>query len=121
MDRLDYVLEQHAHSHAAALTGAAEPMLSDQVLAGPGEEQLRLRPAPGLNSIAWLLWHIARSEDVMVGVLLTAVVAISTWVGTSGRDGVPWWVLAGLTAAYVVAMVVWTVRLLRAYRPPGPG
>jgi uncharacterized membrane protein len=59
--------------------------------------------------------------SAITGVLLTAVVAISTWVGTSGRDGVPWWVLAGLTAAYVVAMVVWTVRLLRAYRPPGPG
>ena len=71
MELLDYLLEQHAHSHAAALTGATEPMLSDQVLAGLTEEQLRLRPAPGLNSIAWLLWHIARSEDVMVGVLLT--------------------------------------------------
>ena len=71
MNLLNFVLEQHAHSHAASLTGATEPMLSDQVLAGLNEEQLRLRPAPGLNSIAWLLWHIARSEDVMVGVLLT--------------------------------------------------
>jgi hypothetical protein len=71
MDLLDYVLDQHAHSHAATLTNAPEPLLSDQVLAGLTDVQLRLRPAPGLNSIAWLLWHIARSEDVMVGVLLT--------------------------------------------------
>jgi hypothetical protein len=71
MDLLHFLLDQHAHSHAAALTDAPEPMLSDQVLAGLTEDQLRARPAPGLNSIAWLLWHIARSEDVMVGVLLT--------------------------------------------------
>jgi hypothetical protein len=71
MDLLDYLLDQHAHSHATALTNASEPMLSDQVLTGLSDDQLRLRPAPGLNSLAWLLWHIARSEDVMVGVLLT--------------------------------------------------
>jgi hypothetical protein len=71
MDLLHFLLDQHAHSHAAALTDAPEPLLSDQVLAGLSEDQLRLRPVPGLNSIAWLLWHIARSEDVMVGVLLT--------------------------------------------------
>src|SRR5262245_23852850 len=71
MELLHFLLDQHAHSHAAALTNAPEPMLTDQILAGLTGDQLRARPAPGLNSIAWLLWHIARSEDVMVGVLLT--------------------------------------------------
>ncbi|MFN8512738.1 MAG: DinB family protein [Thermomicrobiales bacterium] len=71
MDLLDFLLDQHAHSHAAALTNAPEPMLSDQILAGLTDARLRARPAPGLNSIAWLLWHLARCEDVMVGVLLT--------------------------------------------------
>lgn len=92
MGLTEYLLEQHAHSHAAALTGATEPMLSDQVLAGLSEDQLRLRPAPGLNSIAWLLWHIARSEDVMVGVLLTErgqVLDEGDWLArlnVAGRD-----------------------------------
>lgn len=27
------------------------------------EAQLRSRPLPGVNSIAWLLWHMARGED----------------------------------------------------------
>jgi hypothetical protein len=72
MDPLDFFLDQHAHSHAAALTGATEPYLSDQVIADLTEVQLRRRPAEGLNSIAWLLWYIARCEDVTAGVLLTA-------------------------------------------------
>ena len=72
MDLLDFFLDQHAHSHAAALTGATEPYLSDQVVADLAEAQLRRRPAEGLNPIAWLLWHLARCEDVTVGVLLTA-------------------------------------------------
>ena len=71
MDLLSFFLAQHADSHAAALTGADEPQFSDQVLAGMTGAQLRLRPAPGLNSIAWLLWHIARCEDVAIRVLLT--------------------------------------------------
>ena len=28
------------------------------------DAQMRLRPHPNMNSIAWLLWHIARSEDM---------------------------------------------------------
>lgn len=71
MDPLDLFLAQHAHSHAAALTGADEPYFSDQVIADLTEAQLRRRPAEGLNSIAWLLWHLARCDDVAVRVLLT--------------------------------------------------
>lgn len=71
MELLDFFLDQHAHSHAAALSGVAGPYLSDQVIADLTEAQLRQRPADGLNSLAWLLWHLARCEDVAVGVLLT--------------------------------------------------
>jgi hypothetical protein len=28
------------------------------------DEQMRLRPHPQVNSMAWLLWHMARSEDM---------------------------------------------------------
>lgn len=54
----------------------------------------------------------------LTGVLLTALLALTTWVATTGRDGAPWWAFAGLTGAYLAATAVWTVRLLRAYRPP---
>jgi hypothetical protein len=25
---------------------------------------MRVRPGKGVNSLAWLLWHVARTEDV---------------------------------------------------------
>jgi hypothetical protein len=28
------------------------------------DEQMRLRPRPRLNSLAWLVWHMTRAEDV---------------------------------------------------------
>ena len=33
-------------------------------------EQLRRRPVKGSNSLAWLLWHMARIEDVAVNVVV---------------------------------------------------
>ena len=54
----------------------------------------------------------------LTGSLLVAGLAVTTWVGTSGRDSAPWWALVAAVGAYLVLTVVWTVRLLRAYRPP---
>ena len=36
------------------------------VVDGLSEEQLASRPAPGANSIAWLVWHTARVQDAQV-------------------------------------------------------
>jgi hypothetical protein len=35
------------------------------------ESQIRGRPQPGVNTIAWLLWHAARVEDVGVNRFIT--------------------------------------------------
>ena len=40
-------------------------MMTDRLLADLGEAELRARPQ-GQNSIAWLLWHVARGEDLGV-------------------------------------------------------
>jgi hypothetical protein len=40
-----------------------ESVLQQAVLGGLAEAQLRQRPHPAANSIAWLLWHMARGED----------------------------------------------------------
>jgi DinB superfamily len=40
-------------------------MMSARVLDGLTDAQLRARPQ-GQNSIAWLLWHVARAEDIGV-------------------------------------------------------
>ena len=40
-------------------------MMTDRVLTELTDDQLRARPH-GQNSIAWLLWHVARAEDIGV-------------------------------------------------------
>jgi hypothetical protein len=54
----------------------------------------------------------------LTGLLMTTILGLTTWVATTGRRAVPWWVFVGLTGCYLVLTAVWTVRLLRAYRPP---
>lgn len=63
-------LEQHAMLHAAGLAPGSRWSFHDEVSGGLTEQQLRQIPKGGEQSIAWLLWHIARTEDVAIGVLL---------------------------------------------------
>jgi hypothetical protein len=42
------------------------------VFGDPSDEQMRIRPGKGLNSLVWLLWHMARTEDVAVNLVVTA-------------------------------------------------
>ncbi len=57
MDAIDFALLRYGDLHRG-LTG--------DLLAKLPEAQLRGRPHPGVNTIAWLLWHSARIEDVGV-------------------------------------------------------
>jgi hypothetical protein len=43
---------------------------TDDLLGELSERQLRARPHPAVNTIAWLLWHMARTEDVGVNRLV---------------------------------------------------
>ena len=70
MDLRRFFLDQHAFTHAAEVSGATEPTVGDSLLAGLSDEQVRRCPQAGVNSLAWLLWHMARSEDALVNVLL---------------------------------------------------
>jgi len=40
--------------------------VADDLVAGLTEAQVRGRPVPGVNPIAWLIWHAMRIEDVCV-------------------------------------------------------
>jgi uncharacterized damage-inducible protein DinB len=51
----------------ASLQGRMLPSLLDALT----DEQIRSRPHVAANSIAWLLWHIARCEDVYMNRLLS--------------------------------------------------
>ena len=65
MDVRDLFLEQHAAMHTAAV-GGNKMSAADRAFAGLTDEQMRARPREDLNSLAWLMWHIARVEDIVV-------------------------------------------------------
>jgi hypothetical protein len=56
MDALQLFLQHHQRVHA---------QVEREFLNSLTEEQMRLRPYEHSNSIAWLVWHMARCEDLM--------------------------------------------------------
>ncbi len=51
--------------------GEVHKGLVDSLFDSLSEERLRARPHPGVNTVAWLLWHSARIEDVALNRFLT--------------------------------------------------
>ena len=72
MDASELLSIQHARLHSAVVSQASGGSLADVFLGGLTDDQMRLRPAKGMNSVAWLLWHMARAEDVFVNVVIRA-------------------------------------------------
>ena len=72
MDTMNLFLRQHAIAHSAEMAGESqcEWSFQDALLEGFSEEQMRLRPQAGMNSVAWLIWHMARTEDVVMNLLV---------------------------------------------------
>jgi hypothetical protein len=68
MDTVAFFVVQHGDLHSAAV--AEGETYADRVFAGLTDDQMRARPGPGLNSLVWLLWHMARTEDVSVNLVV---------------------------------------------------
>ena len=62
MDAVGFFLTRYGEVHKG---------LVDSLFGGLSEAQLRARPHPGVNTVAWLLWHSARIEDVALNRFLT--------------------------------------------------
>jgi len=58
MDALQFFLLRHE-----ALRSTTAQQSVDILFSQLSEAQLRHRPRPDLNSIAWIVWHMARCED----------------------------------------------------------
>ncbi len=67
---LPLFLHQHAILHSATMEPKGEWSYEDVVLAGLTEDQMRLKPGEGMNSIVWLIWHMARTEDATMNLLV---------------------------------------------------
>jgi hypothetical protein len=90
MDPRDLFLLQHSAMHTVNV-GGNKASAAERVLKDLTEEQLRLRPREDLNSIAWILWHIARAEDIILNPVLSGrdQVFDEAWMkrlGISRRD-----------------------------------
>jgi len=60
MDGLQFFLQQYDFLHSA---------VEGTILSGLTETQMRHHPQQGQNSVAWLVWHVARWEDFMITLL----------------------------------------------------
>src|SRR5262245_20729445 len=70
MDARDLFLEQHAAMHSLAV-GGNRMSAAERTFTGLSDAQMRVRPREDLNSIAWIMFHIARAEDIFVNTLLS--------------------------------------------------
>ncbi len=59
----------HARTHTAPV-GNADFSIQDTVLRDVTDTQMRQRPHPKLNSLAWLFWHISRIEDIAMNLII---------------------------------------------------
>jgi len=87
MDFRDLLLVQHARTHAMGV-GPADISYQDNVLRDLSDDQIRSRPGPEFNSIAWMLWHIGRVEDIGINRVLanTPQVLGGDWASRLGVD-----------------------------------
>ena len=61
MDVLQFYLERHERLHS---------QVENNLLEGLTDEQIRFRFREDVNSIAWLVWHMTRTEDAGVNFLV---------------------------------------------------
>jgi DinB family protein len=87
MDARELFLEQHAAVHSAAV-GGSKMSGAERAFGGLSDEQMRVRPREDLNSLAWLLWHIARAEDIFLNVMLSGRAQVFDGGGWAKRLGV---------------------------------
>jgi hypothetical protein len=67
---IDLFLRQHAMVHDAVVSNSGLPSFADEVWQDADEATIRCVPPKFEHSIAWLIWHIARIEDMTMNVLM---------------------------------------------------
>ena len=70
MDARQIFLERHACVHSKAMHTQGSWKEEDTICSDLTEREFRLRPTADHNSVAWLIWHMARCEDVAINTVL---------------------------------------------------
>jgi DinB family protein len=66
---IELFLTQHAMVHSAKVSKPKLWSFEDEILNGMSEDQIRCLPPGGEHSIAWILFHLARIEDITMNML----------------------------------------------------
>ena len=115
MDLVTFFLRQHAAVHAREVSGLTFSV--QRVFADADDDQMQTYPGRGLNSLVWLLWHMARTEDAAVNPIVAgrAQVLDDEWMR---RMNVPWRIIGtGMTDDEVTEMTARAnISAVRAYR-----
>lgn len=89
---VELFLSQHAMIHAAEMSGCGLWSFEDEVCADLSEAAWRIIPPKGEHSIAWMVWHVTRIEDITMNLLVNGspqVMAQGGWLArlqVSARD-----------------------------------
>ncbi len=67
---IELFLIQHARVHSAKNSRAKLWSFEDEILNDMPEDQIRCVPPGGEHSIAWILFHLARCEDITMNMLV---------------------------------------------------
>ena len=71
MSTFDLFLFEHSQVHSREVRQSPALNLEDLLCDGLGDDVLLRMPDEHTNPIVWLLWHMARSEDVGINLVLT--------------------------------------------------
>jgi hypothetical protein len=67
---IDLLLHQHAMVHDSEMANASLHSFADEVWDGATETIIRCVPPKFEHSIAWIIWHVARIEDMTMNALM---------------------------------------------------
>jgi hypothetical protein len=67
---IDLFIQQHAEVHSRRMSSIETLSFEDEVLVDMTDAQIRELPDRMDHSIAWIIWHLARIEDVAMNILV---------------------------------------------------
>ena len=63
-------LNQHSMVHSSVMSNSGHWSFEDEALDGVNIQQMRILPRNCEHSIAWLVWHMTRCEDITMNLLV---------------------------------------------------
>jgi len=115
---IDLFLSQHAMVHSASLARTKLWSYEDELFVGATEETIRRIPPGGEHSIAWILWHLARIEDVTMNMLVAGTPQLFLRDEWARRIKTKTQYTGNAMDEETIANLSWTIDIdeLRAYR-----